>query len=102
MPLFLTEYLKRSLGKDESACSWGASRSLSSRPPGKCAGARVKPTPPLRKLWSSQTPQPTLSQRVHLHVRFSAYARVWSRPPNNLGFLKVRASRAPCAAGNRA
>lgn len=42
---------------------------------------------------------------MHLHTRFSAYARVWSRPAsvsNNLGFFKVRAYGAPRVARNQA
>lgn len=101
MPLFLTEYLKRSLGKDGSACSWGASCSLPPDPPGKCAGAHVKPTPPLlRRLWSSQTPQSALCQvdervRMRLHTRFFAYVRVWSRPHPSLTILASSKSGPP-------
>lgn len=46
MPLFLTEYLKRFLGKDESACSWGCEPLAFLQTPGKVCRSTCKTNPP--------------------------------------------------------
>lgn len=63
MPLFLTEYLKRSLGKDGFARSWGASRLLSPNPrerdqTGTLLNLALSPTPQIGALENTPTCTP--------------------------------------------